>query len=89
MKKGAFIKVLERTVWIVRAEDGQFKAVDHMGTVLACDKYQSGLRYQMQQEAQERNILAIAVVVQPKNRQPNRKPRRYRRYPGDYKIERV
>lgn len=67
-------RVVPKTVWVLKAQDG-FVGVDYNGVVVASNKIKANLIYSLRQQA----TLAIAVVIEPNRRQPNRKLPKSRR----------
>lgn len=68
--------LMPRTVWIVRSAVSGFDAVDHEGRTVGHNLYKSTLEYQLRKAASEKDsrIYAIATVVNPGDRIPNRRP---------------
>lgn len=71
------------TVWIRQRSDGDWEAIDWYGVVMARGKYRSTVTYEVNQMAADptKNIYAVAVIVEPKSRQPKRKAKGMRRVP--------
>lgn len=73
--------LIRRTAWIVPSERG-FDAINSEGKILASNKFKSTLHLSLRQMAAASLVpgmdcWAIAEVVKPSDRQPNRKlPRR-------------
>lgn len=67
--------LLTRTVWVIRGAVSGFEAIDHEGNVIATGKFKSTLIYTLSKEAAEKGskIYAIASVINPGDRFPNRK----------------
>lgn len=63
------------TVWVMRNGKHGYKAVRCNGQVLATHRHKSTLVHTLQQMAahRENNIYAIAEVVYPDDRQPNKR----------------
>lgn len=63
------------TVWIVETEDGFDALSGATGQVIASHKHKSSLEYGIRRDAHLTGIIAIAPVVLPSKRQPNRRLR--------------
>jgi hypothetical protein len=71
-----------RTVWVRQRTDHKWEAIDWMGRVVGQSRYRVALEHDLTQMASMpiSNIHAIAKVVPPSNRQPNRKVKVKGRY---------
>lgn len=70
------------TVWIRQRHDGQWEAIDWYGTVLCVSKYRANCEHEVKQMSSDasKGIYAIATIVEPRKRQPERKPKGMRRF---------
>jgi hypothetical protein len=73
--------IIKLTVWIRQRHDGQWEAIDWTGNVVAFNKYRASCEHDVRQKAADpsNGIYAYAIVVEPKERQPKRRPKGTRR----------
>jgi hypothetical protein len=70
----ALQQIRKRTIWIMDAPEGGFVAVNNDGEIVGRHKHKSTLEFIVRKAPDlMKDTYAIAYVINPANRQPNRK----------------